>query len=107
MTIIWLLIAAGVMWSLAMARVALWKWSAVLVVMVLLATIFRLVDVVMLMLAWVVTLAVVIPLNVNSLRRSLISDRILPELRKALPPMSQTEKEALARPLRILQFACD
>ena len=95
MTIIWLLIAAGVMWSLAMARVALWKWSAVLVVMVLLATLFRLVDVVVLMLAWVVTLAVVIPLNVNSLRRSLISDRILPELRKALPPMSQTEKEAL------------
>ncbi len=95
MTIIWLLIAVGVMWSLAMARVALWKWSAVLVVMVLLATLFRLVDVVVLMLAWVVTLAVVIPLNVNSLRRSLISDRILPELRKALPPMSQTEKEAL------------
>ncbi len=95
MTIVWLLIAVAVVWSLAIARVALWKWSATLVVMVLLASLFRLVDVVLLMLVWIVVLAVVIPLNVNSLRRSLISDRILPQLRKALPPMSQTEKEAL------------
>ncbi len=95
MTIVWLLIAVAVVWSLAIARVALWKWSATLVAMVLLASIFRLVDVVVLVLAWMVVLAVVIPLNVNSLRRSLVSDRILPQLRKALPPMSQTEKEAL------------
>ena len=43
-----------------------------------------------------VLLAVVaIPLNVVPLRRSLISGRLLGAFRKVMPPMSQTEREAL------------
>ncbi|HHJ81263.1 MAG TPA: acyl-CoA dehydrogenase, partial [Candidatus Tenderia electrophaga] len=44
---------------------------------------------------WLVLLIVIVPLNIPALRRGLISDRVLPLLRQALPPMSQTEKEAL------------
>jgi acyl-CoA dehydrogenase len=36
-----------------------------------------------------------IPLNVPSLRRQLISDGVLTAFRKILPPMSQTEREAI------------
>ena len=36
-----------------------------------------------------------IPLNVPSLRRKLISDGVLSAFRKILPPMSQTEREAI------------
>ena len=95
MTILWVLATVGVIWALAMARAVMWKWSAALAAMVLLASIFRLADVVVLMLAWIVVVAVVVPLNIAAVRRALISDRILPLLRKSLPPMSQTEKEAL------------
>ena len=95
MTIFWVLVAVAVIWALAMARVAMWKWSATVVAMMVMATLFGLVSVPLLLLGWLLTLAVVVPLNVESLRRSLITDRILPLLRKSLPPMSQTEKEAL------------
>ena len=36
-----------------------------------------------------------IPLNVPSLRRKLVSDAIFAAFRKVLPPMSQTEREAI------------
>ena len=36
-----------------------------------------------------------IPLNIPALRRALISDAILAAFRKVLPPMSQTEREAI------------
>src|SRR3569832_87525 len=39
--------------------------------------------------------AVLLILMVPALRRALVSDRVLPVLRRALPPMSQTERDAL------------
>ena len=47
------------------------------------------------LLAWAVYLGIVIPLNVTSLRRQLISDKVLSIFRKVMPGMSQTEREAL------------
>jgi len=46
-------------------------------------------------LSWLVFLAVAIPLNVNSLRRLLISDPVRRIFRRVLPTMSSTEREAL------------
>ena len=46
-------------------------------------------------LSWLVFLAVAIPLNVNSLRRRLISDPVRRIFRRVLPTMSSTEREAL------------
>lgn len=44
---------------------------------------------------WLVFLAIAIPLNILPLRRVLVSNRILPLFRAAIPPMSSTEREAL------------
>ena len=43
----------------------------------------------------VVFVLVAIPLNLPPLRRRLISDAVLAAFRKVLPPMSQTEREAI------------
>ena len=43
----------------------------------------------------VVFVLLAIPLNVAALRRKLISDGVLAAFRKILPPMSQTEREAI------------
>ncbi len=45
--------------------------------------------------AWVAFLLIAVPLNVPSLRKMLMSNHILRAFRKALPKMSQTEREAL------------
>lgn len=44
---------------------------------------------------WSLFITAALILNVTALRRGLMSDRILPMLRRALPAMSQTEREAL------------
>lgn len=44
---------------------------------------------------WFVFIALAVVLNVDTLRTSLVTDRILDIFRKILPPMSQTEQEAL------------
>jgi len=44
---------------------------------------------------WSIFLLVAIPLNVPSLRRSLVSDRVFDIFRKVMPTMSDTEREAL------------
>ena len=47
-----------------------------------------------LLLSWLAA-AVLLGLAIAPLRRALISDRVLPVLRRALPAMSQTERDAL------------
>ena len=44
---------------------------------------------------FVVFLLLALPLNVPALRRKLLSDPVLAAFRKVLPPMSQTEREAI------------
>jgi len=91
----WLLVAMTVIWFMAIKGVAMWVWSTALVALVLVDSMFDLTPTVVNVLGWVFVLAIVIPLNVPALRRFLFTDRVLPLMRKALPPMSQTEKDAL------------
>src|SRR5664279_2588023 len=73
----------GVVWSLALAAALAVAWVAHALppwLTLALATAFVL---------------LAIPLNVPALRRALISDAILAAFRKVLPPMSQTEREAI------------
>ncbi len=95
MAILFCLIMVAAIWFMAYNRFALWQWSAVLAGLMLVATLLGVYSSLALTLHWLVLLIVIVPLNILALRRSLISDRVLPLLRKALPPMSQTEKEAL------------
>ncbi|HEX22275.1 MAG TPA: acyl-CoA dehydrogenase [Chromatiales bacterium] len=46
-------------------------------------------------LAWVVFLAIAVPLNVPSLRRAWLTDRLFKRFSKIMPAMSDTEREAL------------
>ena len=75
--------AAGIVWTIAIAVALGTAWAAQLLppwLALALAALF-------------VVLA--IPLNVTALRRKLISDGVLAVFRKILPPMSQTEREAI------------
>jgi len=95
MAMLFCLVMVVAIWFMTYNRFALWQWSAVLVGLMLVATLLDVYSSLALTLHWLVLLIVVVPLNISILRRGLISDRVLPLLRKALPPMSQTEKEAL------------
>ena len=44
---------------------------------------------------WLAFIGIAVILNIDSLRTAMISDRILDVFRKILPPMSDTEKEAI------------
>ncbi len=95
MAALFCLVMVAAIWFMAYNRFSLWQWSAVLVGLMLVATMLGVYSSLALTLHWLVLLIVIVPLNISALRRGLISDRVLPLLRKALPPMSQTEKEAL------------
>ncbi len=90
----WVLLIAGA-WAMAYTRFRLWQWSSVLGLYLVVTSFFNWVPLVVQIPLWVLFVAIVVPLNIPSLRRFLVSDRILPLMRDALPPMSQTEKEAL------------
>ncbi len=75
--------ASGIVWSAAIAGAIAVLWGAHLVpdgLAIALAAVFVL---------------LAIPLNVPALRRRLVSNPVLAAFRKVLPPMSQTEREAI------------
>jgi len=91
---IWVLSGLFTLALLVYWRLSL-RISAVLVlVLTVMATAFLHLPVLLLIAAWLVSVAM-IALTFTALRRSMISDRILPLLRRAMPAMSQTEYEAL------------
>lgn len=95
MAIYWHLFIVAAIWVMAYLRFSLWQWSAVVVAAVAVPTALSFYSTGLLIFHWGMLAAILLPLNIPSLRRSLVSNRILPLLRTALPPMSQTEKEAL------------
>lgn len=83
-----------IFWVLAYVRANLFVWfstiAAVLLVHSLLSE-----SALSIAGSWVFFLLVFIPLMLSPVRRMFISDRILPLMRKAIPSISQTEKDAL------------
>jgi len=75
-------------------RLSLRLSAAIVVVAMVVATAFLHLPLSMLLFGWLMS-AVLVALTITSLRRTAISDRILPLLRRAMPAMSQTEREAL------------
>ncbi len=91
---LWLILLLAVLWALAYFRVSfLASASAVAAVLLVMSAVTGLTLPVVLL--WAVYLVVVIPLGVPSLRQNLMSARLLNFMRGALPPISQTEREAL------------
>ena len=92
-TLIWTLIELGLLGALAYHRVSL-RPAAVLAGMMMALLTVLLLPGWSLLVGWLIVAALVLLCSM-SLRRTYISDRLLPLLRRAMPPMSQTEREAL------------
>jgi len=91
---------AGLFFLIAVATVAswfrwrLWQTSAVLTATWLAAAVWWL-TLPIAIVSGVVFLTILIPLNIPALRRTLLSSGILAWFRKLLPPVSETEQEAI------------
>lgn len=94
--VLWLLGVLGAVWALAYFGTPLWVWTAIVAAVLAAVSLYAPVSTVVLLLAWAVFATLALVLNVYPLRRRLISRRLLAVFRRLLPPMSQTEREALA-----------
>jgi acyl-CoA dehydrogenase len=92
--LIWTVIEAGLLGALAYHRVPLRHAAATAAVIMILLTVFSTLPAWLLVLGWLIAVLLVL-LSFTSLRRTYVSDRLLPWLRRTLPAMSQTEREAL------------
>ncbi|HXX85513.1 MAG TPA: acyl-CoA dehydrogenase [Casimicrobiaceae bacterium] len=72
-----------------------WAWTLALAIALGIAWDAHLLPPLVLLVVGAVLVLLAIPLNWPALRRKLISDAILAAFRKVLPPMSQTEREAI------------
>jgi len=94
-TMIWILFFTATFWSLFYFRAPLTVGSVLTAIAILLWQEFSGTSVFLHFLAWACYLAIAVPLNVTSLRRRFVTDKILSLFRKIIPHMSQTEREAL------------
>ena len=90
----WLFAGLLILAFLAYWRLSLRLSAVIMVALTILSTVFFQIPLLLLIVAWLVS-AVMVALTFTALRRAMISDRILPLLRRAMPAMSQTEREAL------------
>jgi acyl-CoA dehydrogenase len=90
-----LLLLIPAIWALAYNRAGLRVWTAVTALILVMETFISHPSGLLLMAIWLIFLAVAVVLNVPVLRRFLISGPIFSLLRKKLPPISPTEREAL------------
>jgi acyl-CoA dehydrogenase len=90
----WVIVGVVVLATLAYRRVSLLVAIIVTAALMAVATVLWSLPAFILIAGWL-TVAALIALSVTPLRRSYISDRLLPLLRRAMPAMSQTEREAI------------
>src|SRR5450631_918799 len=95
LTLIWILVVVVGFFALAYINVAGWAWAIALAAALGVAWVAHLLPPLALLILGAVLVLLAIPLNLAPLRRKLISDGILTAFRKILPPMSQTEREAI------------
>ena len=94
-TFIWIVVAAGIAWFLAYRCMPLWVWTCVAGLGLAAWTFACTPSFLWSTVAWGAAGAVALALNAASLRRRLVSNHLLKIFRRVLPPMSDTEREAL------------
>ena len=95
---IWLLllaVVAGLLYFSARYDVSMQTWTAVTAAALLVLTLTGFYPFWLMLLFWVVFLPVVVILNVPGLRQKILSGPLLKSIRAKLPPMSDTEREAI------------
>ncbi len=90
-----LLVALGLAWGLAYRGASLALWSGALAAYLLALAAVGVLGAGGLLLALVLAVPLLAVLNVSGWRRQLITARVFEPFRRALPPMTQTEQEAL------------
>ncbi len=95
LTALFLAAAALVALGLAYANASALAWIAAFAASIAVAWLTHALPLAVILVLAVVGLIVALPLAVPALRRALISDAVLRAYRKIMPPMSQTEREAL------------
>ncbi len=90
----WVAFVASV-WALAYFGTPLWLWTLIAAAVLLAASLWTALSPVVLVPAWAVLAVVAVVLHVRPLRRRLLTRPIYAVFRRRLPPMSQTEREAL------------
>jgi acyl-CoA dehydrogenase len=91
----WSLAFVAAVWILAYFGTPRWLWTLLAAAALLAASLWSAASAAVLVPAWVVFAATALVLNVRPLRRRLISRPLFAIFRQLLPPMSQTEREAL------------
>jgi acyl-CoA dehydrogenase len=95
LTLLWLVITLAAIVALAYVGASGIAWTAVLALAVGVAWVAHLLPAWLTLALGLALVVLAIPLNAVSLRRKLFSEAILTGFRKVLPPMSQTEREAI------------
>jgi acyl-CoA dehydrogenase len=94
-TVGWIVLVVGIGWGLAYFRAPLLLWTVLVGAALALCTTLRAAVSPSLIVPWVIFAAVGLSLNLPPLRRALIGNRIFAAFRRVMPPMSNTEREAL------------
>ena len=95
LTFIWILVVVVGLVTLAYVNVAGWLWMLALAAALGVAWVAYLLPPLALLIMGAALALLALLLNLAPLRRKLISDGILTAFRRILPPMSQTEREAI------------
>jgi acyl-CoA dehydrogenase len=95
LTLIWILVVVVGFFALAYVNVAGWAWAIAIAAALGVAWGAHLLPPLALLILGAALILLTLPLNFVPLRRKLISDGVLTAFRKILPPMSQTEREAI------------
>src|ERR1700694_2491770 len=95
LTIVWLLAVIVGFFALAYVNAAGWVWTAAVGAVLAAVWVMHAIPLLAVLILAMALILLAIPLNVAGLRRKLISDAILSLFRKVLPPMSQTERDAI------------
>src|SRR6266849_6381583 len=91
----WLLAVAVAFFALAYLNAVGWVWTVAIVAALAAAWSAQWLTPMALLIIAVVLLLPAIILNIPALRRKVVSDAVLTAFRKVLPPMSQTERDAI------------
>ena len=95
LTIIWLAVVVVGAIALAYSNAAGWAWTLATAAALVVAALAHLLPPLALLVFGAALLLLAIPLNWPTLRRKLVSDGLLNVFRKVMPPMSQTERDAI------------
>ncbi|HEC18606.1 MAG TPA: acyl-CoA dehydrogenase [Gammaproteobacteria bacterium] len=95
MCVLWISLLLATLWVVFYFRLPLIPGTAVMAAVLLAAGVWGESPALVQTLYWAVFLAIAVPLNLPTLRRTLVTDRVLGLFRKVMPSMSRTEREAL------------